>query len=515
MPKKFLALLPLVFFGLSASLTLSAKDIALKIATRSGQELIYNFSDFDDKRLTFEFKLGKQEREIALKDVRTIFLDTTLSDSQKMSDTLDIFSLKDGSTLKGIFKKIEGDEVKALILENGLKEKKIPNNSLKKIDFSLNILDVDRREFGKGFNLFGKDIELELANGFASDIEKEAQPLEDTLVNNYVDRLGKKIAAFSKRSDLDYQFKVLNSSQINAFTIGGGKVYVYRGLLDQMDNESELAGVLGHEIGHNVGKHTVKQLSKTLLYNGIISATGELINSKSEKWAEVFKEAGGAASYFALMKFSRDDEREADYLGVYNLYKMGYDPNGMVTLFEKFKKMQDHEPSKFEIFFQTHPKPSERMENTSSEISKLKVEYLKKDGPEFQTVKQHLLQLPQPIMKKVVIYDTLQVDAQTTRSYTIDLNTDILKNCVLKGQFVASGGSGNDIKIAVYDAMNYLNWQNGHSASAMYQTDKLTTGEFNLPIKTSGKYYLVVDNSYSWFTDKVIVVDAWVEYTEK
>lgn len=515
MSKKFLALVPFVLLGLTASPSLSAKDIPVKIATRSGQELVYNFSDFDDKRLTFEFKLGKQEREIALRDVRAIFFDTTFYDSSKISDTLDVFLLKDGNALTGIFKKLESDEVKVLILENGFKEKKIPNNSLKKIDFSLNILDVDRREFGKGFNLFGKDIELELANGFASDIEKEAPPMEDTLVNNYVDRLGKKIAAFSKRPDLNYQFKVINSNEINAFTIGGGKVYVYRGLLEHMDNESELAGVLAHEIGHNVGKHTVKQLSKTLLYSGAILATGELISTKNEKLAQTFKDAGGVASFFALMKFSRDDERESDYLGVYNLYQLGYDPNGMVTLFEKFRKLQGTEPSKFEVFFQTHPKPSERIENTASEISKLKVEYLKKDDQEFQRIKQHLLQLPQPIIKRFVIYDTLQVAAQTTRSYTIDLNTEILKNCALKGQFLASGGSGNDIKVAVYDAMNYLNYQNGHSATAMYKTDKLTTGEFDLPIKTTGKYYVVVDNSYSWFTDKVVVIAVRVEYTEK
>ncbi|MCI0404760.1 MAG: M48 family metalloprotease, partial [candidate division Zixibacteria bacterium] len=249
MPKKFLGLLAAVFLCLSVALPSPAKDIALKIATRSGQGLVYNFSDFDDKRLTFEFKLGKQEREVALRDIQAIYFDTTSSSSQNSADTLDIFSLKDGNTLRGIFKKMESNEVKATILENGLKEKKIPTVSLNKIDFSQNILDVDRREFGKGFNLFGKDIELELANGFASDIEKEAPPMDDTLVNNYVDRLGKKIAAFSKRTDLDYQFKVINSNEINAFTIGGGKVYVYRGLLEHVDNESELAGVLAHEIG--------------------------------------------------------------------------------------------------------------------------------------------------------------------------------------------------------------------------------------------------------------------------
>jgi len=514
MNNKILAFFVLFFLATS---NLFAKDLFLKIATRKGEVMIVKFSGYDDKKLNFELKSGKQEREISLRDISVIYFDTTFTEvsPQGLSDSLDVFSMTDGSMTKGVFRKMSSDEIKALILEKELKNKKLPIPMVKKISFSLNILDVNRREYGTGFNLFGKDVEVELANGFASEIEQEKEPLDDTLVNNYVDRLGKRIAVLSKRPDLGYSFKVLNSNEINAFTIGGGKVYLYRGLIEHVDNESELAGVIAHEIGHNVGKHTVKQLSKQLLYYGVISGAGELIKTKNEEWGEVFKEAGGVVSYFALMKFSRDDEREADFLGVYNLYELGYDPSGMITLFEKFKKLEGSEPSKFETWFRSHPSPTERVENTGAEIQKLTVEYLKKDDPQFQIIKQHLQELPQPIIKQPLVNDTLLVQANSLSWFEIKIDTSMMKNYELKGEFVATGGSGNDIKVFLFDQVNFLNWKNGHDAPSIYSSGQVTAGKINLPFKQSGTYYLVFDNRFSALTGKSVIVAAWAEFTQK
>lgn len=286
-------------------------------------------------------------------------------------------------------------------------------------------------------------------------------------------------------------------------------------MIEHVDNESELAGVIAHEIGHNVGKHTAKQLSKQLLYYGIISGAGELIKTKSEEWAQLFKDAGGIVSYFALMKFSRDDEREADFLGVYNLYQLGYDPNGMVTLFEKFKKLEGQEPSKFEVWFQSHPSPSERVQNTSGEIKKLNVSYLKTDDPEFQRIKQHLQELPQPIIKQPLVNDTLLVQANSLSWFEIKIDTSMMKNYELKGEFVATGGSANDIKVFVFDGVNFLNWKNGHEALSIYSSGQVTAGKINLPLKQSGTYYLVFDNRFSALTGKSVVVAAWAEFTQK
>jgi predicted Zn-dependent protease len=376
---------------------------------------------------------------------------------------------------------------------------------------------------------FGKDIEVALANTFASQLEQEAPPLNDALADNYLDALGRRIAAASKRSDLDYTFKVIDSEEINAFTIGGGRVYVNRGLIEQADNESELAGVIAHEIGHNVGKHTAKNLSKQLLYYGITAVGSELIEQKSEKWAEVFKQAGGVVSFFVTMKYSRDDERDADYLGVYNLYEIGYDPKGMVTLFEKFRKMQGYEPSRLEVFFMTHPKPSERMENAGVEIAKLDVQQLKNDDPEFQAVKLHLQQLPRPTLvseqatltpepttlNQVLVDDTLQIQAAGMAWYEFAVDTAVMKKCQLKGEFMAYGGAGNDIKADIFDQVNFLNWKNGHAVSSIYSSGQVTAGKVDLPMNSSGVYYLTFDNRFSLFTNKAIVVRLATEFTRK
>ncbi|MDH4223814.1 MAG: M48 family metalloprotease, partial [candidate division Zixibacteria bacterium] len=226
-------------------------------------------------------------------------------------------------------------------------------------------------------------------------------------------------------------------------------------------------------------------------------------------------DAGGIVSYFALMKFSRDDEREADFLGVYNLYELGYDPSGMVTLFEKFKKLQGSEPSKFERWFLSHPSPSERVENTDGEIKKLTIEYLKKDDPQFQIIKQHLQGLPQPIIKQLLVNDTLLVQANSLSWYEVKIDTSIMKNYELKGVFVASGGSGNDIQVFLFDQVNFLNWKNGHEASSIYSSGQVTAGKINLPFKQSGTYYLVFDNRFSSLTSKSVVVSAWAEFTLK
>jgi len=514
----------LVFLLTSTSQVL-AKDTFLKVLRRSGHVAVVKFSGYDDKKLDFEFERAKLKTDVNLREIKVVCFDTTLAaiEPGEIEDSFDVFTLADGVTVRGIFKKMNSSEVKALIQEDHLEPRSLPLASIKKVTFGLKVLDVNRREFGTGFNLFGKDIEVALANAFAPQVEQEAQPLKDAMADDYLNTLGRRIAAASKRPDLDYTFKVIDSEEINAFTIGGGRVYVNRGLIEQTDNESELAGVIAHEIGHNVGKHTAKNLSKQLLYYGITVGGSELIEQKSEKWAEVFQQAGGVVSFFVMMKYSRDDEREADYLGVYNLYEIGYDPNGMISLFEKFKKMQGYEPSRLEVFFQTHPKPSERMENAGVEIAKLDVRQLKSDDPEFQTVKLHLQQLPRPtvspeqpaLCQMLVADDTLQVQAAGMAWYEFTVDTTIMKNCQLKGEFVASGGAGNDIKADIFDQVNFLNWKNGHAASSLYSSGQVTAAKVDLPMSQSGIYYLTFDNRFSLFTNKAIVVRFAAEFTRK
>jgi len=507
------ALAGILMAGSSLLGSIAVADPALTVTARDGQRQLFTFSDFDNKRLAFELHLGKKDRELELRGIAAIqFPPSDTTAVTPSADSLDVFTMVDGKTFRGVFRRMDDKKVYARLTDGG--DRQLPLGSLRLVAFSTSILDVDRREFGNGFNLFGDAVETQIGSLSAQQVEANVPVLQDSVVANYVDGLGQRLAASSKRPEIGYEFTVLNSGEVNAFTVGGGKVFVYRGLLEQMGSESEIAGVLAHEIGHNVGRHTARQLSKTLLMQGVLAATGELVKTKNGDLGDALKEVGGVLVYFKTLKYSRDDEREADYLGVYNLYAQGIDPHGMVSAFETLKKNEGKEPSKFEVFFQTHPSLDERIENTGGEIRKLKAEHLLKDTPAFRQMEDHLHALPRPIAREVLAADTLSIEANVKRAWAWKIDTSLLKNCVLKGTFRAFGGSGNDIRVLLLDEPNYQNFWNGHPAKSLYDSGVLTTAEFEVPVAESSTYHVVFDNTFSLFTDKAVVFNLVVEHTE-
>jgi Zn-dependent protease with chaperone function len=483
------------------------------VTGRDGQRGPFTFDSFDNRRLTFELKVGKKDRELDLRGVSAIqFPPNDTASATTITDQLDVFTMVDGTTARGTFRRMDDKQVYATLPDG--KETTYRLASLRQVAFSTAILDVDRREFGKGFNLFDDEVELQIAAMNSQQIETDVPVLQDSLVESYVNELGMRLAASSKRPRLPYDFKVLNSGEVNAFTIGGGRVYVYRGLLEQMNSESELAGVLAHEIGHNVGKHTVRQISTTLLMQGIVGATGELVKTKNKDLGDALKSVGGAMVYFTTLKYSRDDEREADYLGVYNLYAQGMDPHGMVSAFQTLKQNEAAEPSKFEVFFQTHPSLDERIENTSGELAKLSSTNMRKDSPAFHAMEDHLHTLPRPIAKQVLMADTIRSVAGVKRAWAWKIDTSALKNADFEGTFRAYGGSGNDIRLLVLDDMNFQNYWNGHQARALYDSGVLTTTQFEVPLTASGIYHLILDNTFSFAANKAVVLNFALAHTE-
>ena len=385
---KFLILLASIFANVLMPQPLAAQENSIKVLLRSKIKFDYTFVRFDNDNLQFNLKVGDRTDKIDLREIRAIFFDTSLSDTIPIRHDVDFLTLKNGEVLRGIFKDMDLEKVTFLIFNPSGNDRNFPIRAISRIDFDLSVLDVNRRYFGKGFNLFGKNTEVQIANELATALERELEFIDDPFLNDYIDRLGRQVVNFCKRRDFEYQFRITNEDRVNAYTIGGGKIYVTRGLLEKVEEESELAGVLAHEVGHNVGKHIPRKISKDLLYDGIVTAGGGLIGSKSEKWGKFFKRIGGVLSYLKLMAFSRDEEREADYLAVYNLYEMGYDPKGLASLFEKFHEMQKREPTTFEQFLQTHPQPLERIQNTYAEISKLKTARFRSADSSFFVMKE-------------------------------------------------------------------------------------------------------------------------------
>jgi beta-barrel assembly-enhancing protease len=241
-----------------------------------------------------------------------------------------------------------GDPVGAISLEEGKppKEKKV----------------------GGGLNFFSPQMEIEMGKRYSEELNGKLQLINDPVVTGYVREMGQRLVRQSLRPDLEYHFFVVNTREVNAFALPGGYIYVNRGLMEATTTDSELAGVIGHEIAHVVGRHSMNQMSKQLLFFGIIAGAGAVVGTKSERWAEIATALGGIGVFFAGLKYSRDHEREADRLGLYEMAQAGYDPSGMVSFFQKLDSITKGEGGRGPAFFSTHPLPPERIRNMQAEI---------------------------------------------------------------------------------------------------------------------------------------------------
>ena len=234
-------------------------------------------------------------------------------------------------------------------------------------------------------NIFSDAQEVQLGKQFSREIEKEMKIYSDPTVTAYIAQLGQRLANHSQRQNITYHFKVVNTEAVNAFAVPGGYLYVNIGLIRAAENESELAGVIGHEIGHVVGKHGVKQMTRQL---GLAAVAQLALGENQSKLEQM---VAGLAANGVLMKYSRDAEREADGHAVQEMYDAGIAPEGMATFFEKLLKLQKGKPSKLEQMFSTHPPTAERIAAVRSHIAKLpRKSNLKKDSQRFHQIKKRL-----------------------------------------------------------------------------------------------------------------------------
>jgi predicted Zn-dependent protease len=193
----------------------------------------------------------------------------------------------------------------------------------------------------------------------------------DKALTAYVSEVGQKLAAVSDRK-LPYEFKVLNNSVPNAWALPGGKISINRGLLTELQNEAELAAVLGHEIVHAAAKHTAKRMSQGILLEGAITAAA--IGTQGKDYAQLAQLGAGLGAQLITQKYSRDAERESDYYGMKYMSKAGYDPQGAVELQRTFVKLSESKNQDWlSGLFASHPPSRERVENnikTTKELGK-------------------------------------------------------------------------------------------------------------------------------------------------
>lgn len=219
--------------------------------------------------------------------------------------------------------------------------------------------------------------EYEIGRNAVPEMEKEfGGVVQDQNLNNYVNEVGWKVAAVAKRlhrKDVVYEFKVLNSNVPNAFALPGGFCYITMGLLTRLQNEAQLAGVLGHEVGHVNHRHSASRISKQFAYTFILQA-GLVIASSSKKVKTDTLVAGYILTQFLgrllLMGFSREDESESDDVGADYMVKAGYNPWGLVQVMEILQQTEiEHGGSAVPTIFRTHPQSKDRAEALKRLIS--------------------------------------------------------------------------------------------------------------------------------------------------
>ena len=235
--------------------------------------------------------------------------------------------------------------------------------------------------------------EVELGRAAVEEMEKELDLLTDATVTTYISELGLTLAQHSQRSQLTYVFKVVDSREINAFALPGGFIYVNRGLIETAETETELAGVLGHEIGHVVARHGAEQAQRASIANLGLRVLGSIFGSGTG--GQIGGMAAELVTAGTFMRFSRDAEREADQLGAKNVAAAGHDPHGMVTFFEKLAALRDGQANAVERFFASHPSPEERVSNVQGLVGSLTAgRELTKDTARFRDIKSRLENLP-------------------------------------------------------------------------------------------------------------------------
>jgi beta-barrel assembly-enhancing protease len=186
----------------------------------------------------------------------------------------------------------------------------------------------------------------------------------DSSLNAYITEVGAALASWSHRPNMPYSFRGVNATYVNAYAFPGGSIAATRGILLELHNEAELAGLLGHEIGHVSARHTASRMTTGLLVQGAVAlvAIGMESSEKYKDWAPLAAGLGGIAGGVLLAHYSRDDERQADDLGMLYMTSAGYDPQGMVGLMDVLRSMSEGKPNAIDMMFATHPMSEERYE---------------------------------------------------------------------------------------------------------------------------------------------------------
>ena len=248
------------------------------------------------------------------------------------------------------------------VIEPGSQPVKVKPGSIEDVS-AVGNRDIGARGMG---NWYSVDTEIKMGKMYATEIEKSTKFITDPVVLEYVNRVGQNIV---KNSDCKVPFtiKIIDSDEINAMALPGGFFYVNSGLILNADEEAELAGVMAHETAHVCAHHAVREQTRM---NYAQLSTIPLIFIGGWTGYGIY-EAAGLAVPMTFLKFSRDFEAQADYLGVQYMYRAGYDPQAFISFFEKVQALEKRKPGLVAKAFSDHPQTPDRILHSQEEIARI------------------------------------------------------------------------------------------------------------------------------------------------
>ncbi|MGD0363104.1 MAG: M48 family metalloprotease [Bryobacteraceae bacterium] len=268
----------------------------------------------------------------------------------------------------------------------------LPNRSFAQSKSEKDPDEIGNRDVGKGVNFWSLEKEIALGKRLAQEVERQAKIINDPIVAEYVNRIGQNLVRNSD-AKVPFTIKVVDSEEVNAFALPGGFFFVNSGLILKADSESELAGVMAHEIAHVAARHGTRQATRGELAQIAMIAASLAVPYTMGGYAAM--QGANMAIPMGFLVFTRKMEREADYLGLQYMYKAGYDPTSFVDFFEKVQTMEKRKPGTVAKVFSTHPMTDDRISASQNEIQQIlvaKPEYVVNTS-EFNDVKARLYSL--------------------------------------------------------------------------------------------------------------------------
>ena len=234
--------------------------------------------------------------------------------------------------------------------------------------------------------------EIAIGRQAHAEVQKQIAPLRDEQTLAYLRGIGQRLVRQAPGPKYPYSFSAADYREINAFALPGGPVWIHRGVLHAATSESQVAGVLAHEIAHIAQRHAADQLTTITLTNWGLGLLGAVLgNSGGAGAAQI---AAGLLANGFFLKFSRDDEREADRVGLDIMRRAGWDGRGMVELFDILRRESARDPRSVEVFFSSHPSPQDRIAQLQAEIARRRGGI--RDSEQFRQIKARLLRMPAP-----------------------------------------------------------------------------------------------------------------------